>query len=111
MRLLHIGIAFALATVSFADTITLKSGRVINGTYLGGTARQVRVEVGDQIQTLNIGDISRIEFGTSSSSSSLDNETRPTLRRNDPVEEPRPTLRRADSQPNVLRPAPAPPAA
>src|SRR5262245_28787612 len=111
MRLLHIGLAFALATVSFADTITLKSGRVINGTYLGGTARQVRVEVGDQIQTLNVGEISRIEFGGGSASNSLDNEQRPALRRNDsaPVEEPRPALRRADSQANVMRPENAPP--
>ena len=54
MRLLHIGIALALATAGFADTVTLKSGRVINGTYLGGTARQIRVEVADRIETLDV---------------------------------------------------------
>jgi hypothetical protein len=112
MRLQHIAIAFALVTAGFADTITLKSGRVVNGTYLGGTARQVRVEVGDQIQTLNIADISRIEFGASSSYNSFNNE-RPSLRREPaPVEESnRPILRRADQSPNVMRPAPPPPAA
>src|SRR6476661_2070458 len=82
MRLQHIAIAFALVTAGFADTITLKNGRVINGTYLGGTARQVRVEVGDRIQTVEIGEISRIEFG-GSSYNSFNDESRPTLRRNE----------------------------
>src|SRR6266496_4461442 len=101
MRLLYIGIAFAIATTAcFADTITLKSGRVLNGTYLGGSARQVRVEVGDEIQTLNVSDISRIEFGGSAPTSSATfppDEGRPTVRRNTPppLEEERPTLRRA----------------
>ena len=54
---------FALATAGFADTVRLKNGRVIQGNYLGGSARQVRMEVGDQIQTLDVGDIDRIEFG------------------------------------------------
>jgi hypothetical protein len=51
-----------LAGMDFADTITLKSGRVIQGTYLGGTARTVRVEIGNQIQTLYVNDVARIEF-------------------------------------------------
>ena len=67
MRLLKLSVAgaavLALAAVSFADTITLKNGRVINGTFLGGTARQVRVEIGDRVETLEIGDIQTIEFG------------------------------------------------
>jgi hypothetical protein len=46
----------ALATTAFADVITLKNGRVINGTYLGGSPRQVKVEVGDQIMTLDVSD-------------------------------------------------------
>ena len=65
MRLLHIAVAFVAAAVCLADTITLKDGRVIQGTYLGGTARQVRVAIGDQIQTLDVSDVARIEFGGS----------------------------------------------
>src|SRR5581483_10601504 len=85
MRLLRIATILAIATAGFADTITMKSGRVINGTYLGGTARTIRVEVGDNIETLDISDVQRIEFrGASPSSSSMREE------------EPRPTLRRAD---------------
>jgi hypothetical protein len=63
MRILRIAVALAVATAGFADTITLKNGQVINGTFLGGTARQVRVDLGDQVQTLEVTDIARIEFG------------------------------------------------
>lgn len=62
MRLMAVGVMLALAGGGLADTVTLRSGRVIKGTYLGGSARQVRIDVGDQIQTLDIDDISRIEF-------------------------------------------------
>jgi hypothetical protein len=97
MRILHIGIALAVATACFADTVTLKNGRSVHGTYLGGNARQVRVEVGDSIQTLNVSDISRIDFGGGAPVSA--NPVSP--------DEDRPTLRRTDS--NVLRPSPSPP--
>src|ERR1035438_10224326 len=63
MRLLRIAIALVLATAWFGDTITLKNGQVVNGTFLGGTARQVRVDLGDQVQTFDIAEIARIEFG------------------------------------------------
>lgn len=63
MRLICYALALALVPAGFADTITLRSGRVIHGTYLGGSPRQVRVEVGDQIRNLDISDIVRIEFG------------------------------------------------
>jgi hypothetical protein len=63
MRLIYAGMALTFATLGFGDTITLKNGNVINGNYLGGTARTVRVEVGDNIQTVDVSDISRIEFG------------------------------------------------
>jgi len=93
MRLIHVGIVLALATAGWADTITMKSGRVINGTYLGGTARTIRVEVGDRIDTLDISDVARIEFGGPSASRS-DDGWRPTARRADSDSD-RPTLRRA----------------
>src|SRR5690242_12603816 len=62
MRLVYLGIALAVAATGWSDTVTLRNGRVIQGTYLGGTARQVRIDGGDQIQTLDVDDISRIEF-------------------------------------------------
>lgn len=97
MRLSRLGIIFLVASVGFADTITLKSGRVINGTYLGGSPRQVKVEVGDAIETLDVGDIDRIVFHGSSPAAAPapQAEDRPVLRRED---------RRDD---NVFRPATA----
>ena len=62
MRLVYLGMALAVAGLGWADTVTLRSGRVIQGTYLGGTARQVRIDAGDQIQTVDVGDIAKIEF-------------------------------------------------
>lgn len=94
MRILSIGIVFTLAAACFADTVTLKSGRVINGTYLGGTARQVRLDAGDRIETLDVSDIARIEFSSAPEPA--------------PAAESRPVLRRD----NVMRPdADAPPPA
>jgi hypothetical protein len=104
MRLIHLAIALALATAGFADTITLRSGRVIHGTYLGGTARQLRVDTGDRVETLDVGDVVRIEFG--------DFAPAPAPARDASSDE-RPRLRRAqpDSQPTILRPDSDPPPA
>lgn len=62
MRLIYIGLTVVLAGSAWADTVTLRSGRVIQGTYLGGSARQVRIDSGDQVQTIDVGDIAKIEF-------------------------------------------------
>jgi hypothetical protein len=104
MRLIYASIALVCASLGFADTITLKSGRVINGTYLGGTARTVRVDDGVNVRTVDVSDILRIEFGGESyESSNWDSRSssRPTLRRADPGSSSDPSdgpvLRRADS--------------
>src|SRR5205807_8344750 len=92
--------------------ITLKNGRVINGNYLGGSPRQVKVEIGDRIQTIEVSDIARIDFGGVAvmPSSRLDDQ-RPAAPHRDnaaPVDESnRPVLRRSEndrSDNNVLRP-------
>ena len=93
MRLLVTTIALGLAATCYADIITLKNGRIINGTYLGGTARQIKVEVGDNIQTLDVGDIARIEFSNGGYTSARDT----------PRDDGRPTLRRARSRPSASR--------
>jgi hypothetical protein len=63
MRLLYFGIGLTLLTAAMAaDTVTLKDGRVITGTYLGGSAREVKIEAGDKIQTLDVSDIVHIDF-------------------------------------------------
>ena len=68
MRLIYAGILLSLASLGaslgFADTITLKNGRVIEGTYLGGTARTLRVDDGVNVRTFDVSDVQRIEFGS-----------------------------------------------
>ena len=56
-------LALCVASAAMADTLALKDGRTINGTYLGGSARQIRMEVGDNIQTFEIDRVSSIQFG------------------------------------------------
>jgi hypothetical protein len=63
MRLIFAVTALFFVALGFADTITMRDGTVIRGTYLGGSARTVRVEVGDRIQTVDVSDITRIDFG------------------------------------------------
>jgi hypothetical protein len=117
MRLLRLVVVLAMAAAGFADTITLRNGRVVTGTYLGGTARQVRVDTGDQVQTLEVSDITRIEFSRDAVAQAPQraDEDRPTLRRRDatvlrpdpdaqPTDADRPALRRSDA--TILRPDP-----
>lgn len=81
MRAFRIGIILVLATAAYADIITLKNGRVINGTYLGGTARELKVQIGDQIQTFEVTQIAKIEFGNGSGPAPQADANRPVLRR------------------------------
>ena len=94
-------LALVLCTAAYADVITLKNGRVVNGTYLGGDSRQVKIAEGDQVETFQVSDIARIEFGNGNSTAPPSD--RPVLRRapasgnNGDYGDNRPTLRRSDS--------------
>lgn len=55
--------ATLVSRIGTADTITLKSGRSVQGTYLGGDARQVRLAVADRVDSFDVNDISEIRFG------------------------------------------------
>jgi len=61
LRLITIGVVFV--SLSCADTLTLRSGRVITGQYLGGDARHIRMAIGDRVDTFNVEDVGDIEFG------------------------------------------------
>lgn len=108
MRLLRVALVVALATVGYADVITLKSGRVINGTYLGGSPREIKIQIGDQIETLDVSQVTKIEFGNGSTSAPVSPD-RPVLRRQASSDDDRPTLRRDtastadDSRPTLRR--------
>jgi hypothetical protein len=48
----------------FGDTLTLKNGDVVDGTYLGGTTRVLRMEVNGRVQTYDIGMVTSLQFAT-----------------------------------------------
>lgn len=61
MRLLS---AFLLlAGLGLADTVTFRDGHTVNGSFLGGDARNIRVAVGDRVESYAISDITDISFG------------------------------------------------
>lgn len=53
----------ACLSIAVADVLTLRDGRTVRGTFLGGNARQVRVAVGEAVQNFSIDEIVFIEFG------------------------------------------------
>jgi hypothetical protein len=55
-------LVFAGASLCFGDTLTLKSGETVEGNYLGGTARVLRMEVNGQIRTFDIGTVNGLQF-------------------------------------------------
>ncbi len=62
MRNRAVVLFFAALSLASADTLTLRNGRVVQGSYLGGSARQVRMAVGDRVESYDIGDIESIRF-------------------------------------------------
>jgi hypothetical protein len=56
-------IVFALPLALLADTVVLRSGKTVEGTYLGGDSRRVRMAVGDGVQSFGIEEITQIRFG------------------------------------------------
>lgn len=61
LRLVTIGAV--LVTLCSADTLTLRSGRVVNGQYVGGDARHIRMAIGDRVDTFDVDDIVNLQFG------------------------------------------------
>src|SRR6202171_6370949 len=56
-------LVIAIATFCAADSLTLRSGRVVHGQYLGGDARQIRMAVGDRVDTFDVSEVSNLQFG------------------------------------------------
>ncbi|MBI4446525.1 MAG: hypothetical protein HY645_11525 [Acidobacteria bacterium] len=51
------------STLVQADVLILRDGRTIQGTYLGGDARVVRMAVGTRVESFDVTQISQIRFG------------------------------------------------
>ncbi len=66
MRLRYASGLILVAALGFADTLTMKDGRTVTGTYAGGTTREVKMVVGDRVETYSIDQVSNITFGTAS---------------------------------------------
>jgi hypothetical protein len=68
-------LALLLATAGFADTLVLRNGSTVNGAVLslGGTPREIRVDVGGKIQTFNVADVSSVSFASPIASGVQDN--------------------------------------
>jgi hypothetical protein len=58
--ILLLGVACAAACL--ADTLTLRNGQVVQGTYMGGTARTVKLQVDDSVRTYDVTDIATLQF-------------------------------------------------
>ncbi len=68
MRLMQIGLTVALVTAATAaDTVTLRNGQVVTGTFLGASSREMRIDVGDQVRTLDLSQVAGIQFGANGS--------------------------------------------
>jgi hypothetical protein len=61
LRLATIGVV--AVSLCSGDTLTLRSGSVITGQYVGGDARHIRMAVGDHVDTFNVEDVGDLEFG------------------------------------------------
>src|SRR5260370_17191291 len=55
------------AAPGFADTLYKKDGRIVSGTYLGGTSRLVKMDVGDRVESYDVSDVLKIEFQSATS--------------------------------------------
>lgn len=62
MRTRLLLIAIAALSIAWADTLTLRDGRTVEGQFLGGTARQVRMAVGDSVRTFDVSDVASLQF-------------------------------------------------
>ncbi len=62
MRVPCVVMLLALAGLASADTLTLRDGQVIHGSYLGGSSRQIKLVVDDAIRTFDVDDVVSLTF-------------------------------------------------
>jgi TonB family protein len=55
----------ALLALANADTLTLRNGTAVTGTWLGVASGQIKFQVNDQVQTYPRSDVSTVTFGDS----------------------------------------------
>lgn len=96
MRSIAIIMAVAALPALFADTLTLKDGKRVVGSYLGGTSRQIRMEVADRVESYDVNDVASLRFDGSAPAAAAPAAAPPAA--------PAPPVK---DEPRVFRPAPA----
>jgi hypothetical protein len=56
--------ALLLGVALSGDTVTLKNGQHLDGSFLGGDTRNIRFAVGSEVRTIAVPDIAMIQFGS-----------------------------------------------
>lgn len=59
----YLSVFLLLANCVMADTVFFRDGHTVNGSFVGGDARTIRVAVGDRVETIRVADVDRISFG------------------------------------------------
>ena len=59
---MRIAVFLLFPAILAADTLELRSGPPVNGTYAGGDARSIRFIVGDQVKTFPVSDVVSVHF-------------------------------------------------
>jgi hypothetical protein len=94
-----------------ADTLELKNGSVIKGTFIGGSEAQLSFRVGSTVQHYAVADISSLKFDSDSGRAPAESgfASRPRPEPNYPEPAPRPAPNYAESAPPApVRATPAP---
>ena len=94
-----------------ADTLELKNGSVIKGTFIGGSEAQLSFRVGSTVQHYAVADISALKFDSDAGRAAADSgfAPRPRPEPNYPEPAPRPAPNYAESAPPApVRSTPAP---
>jgi hypothetical protein len=93
MRVFCVLLVLTTGVAGLADTLYLKNGTVVGGTYLGGTARQVRMDLGNRVASYDLADVTKIEFQSTSASAP---EPPPPAREEPRERQERPRIQRSD---------------
>jgi hypothetical protein len=66
IRLIHVALAISIAigaTSAFADSVTLRSGQTVNGSFISADPTTIRLLLANgQIAEFKVGDVSRVQF-------------------------------------------------
>src|SRR6476646_602471 len=59
----YLSVLLLLANAGWADTVVFRDGHTVNGSFLGGDSRNIRVAVGDRVESIRVADVDQIMFG------------------------------------------------